>query len=123
MTNTRTQGPRTGLTTPIRGTSNDPVTSGSMDSFLEVQASDSDNALPTKRHLIVVETVEEEDEADIARLSDLDEGLSDGASLCGDKPGFAGSQNLQDLIWHGQEHCRLPCNRQQALLVPQTSKI
>jgi hypothetical protein len=103
------------------------VTSGSPDSFLEVQApADLDDALPTKRHPIVVETVDEEDEedkedeeakeakerkeADIASLSDLDEALSDGASSYGDKPVFAGSPNLQDLVRLGQEHCRSPCN-------------
>jgi hypothetical protein len=120
-TNTLTQGLKTGLTTPVRGTSNDPVTSGSPDSFLEVQApTDLDDALPTKHHPIVVETVDEEDEedkeakerkeADIASLSDLDEALSDGASSYGDEPVFAGSPNLQDLVRLGQEHCRSPCN-------------
>jgi hypothetical protein len=120
-TNALTQGLKTGLTTPARGTSNDPVASGSSDSFLEVQApADLDDALPTKRHPIVVETVDEENEedeeakerkeADTASLSDPDKALLDGASSHGDEPVFAGSPKLQDLVRLGQEHCRSPCN-------------
>jgi hypothetical protein len=48
-------------------------------------------------------------EPEITSLLDLDEALSNGASSYDDKPAFAGSQNLQDLIRLGQEHCRSPC--------------
>jgi hypothetical protein len=80
---------------------------------------DSDDSPCQTPPPIVVEMVEEEEEeepnergkeADIASLSDLDKALLDGTSSCGDQTAFAGSPNLQDLVWLGQEHCRLPCD-------------
>jgi hypothetical protein len=53
--------------------------------------------------------LEETREADVS-LSNLDEALSDGASLCCDKTPFTGSPILQDLVGLGQEHGRMSCN-------------
>jgi hypothetical protein len=52
----------------------------------------------------VEEQDQEEKEGDLTSLKDLDQALSDGASSWGDDLAVAGSPNLQDLVYLGQEH-------------------